>query len=82
MKINKYLQYEDINAHPDLIYQLVRAEDVFLAGDNNEGLTYGIEWLDDNNEVCEMEWFATEIERFNEVYSTNDRLRKSFYLTN
>ena len=82
MKINKYYQYEDINNHPDLMYQLVKAEDIFLAGDDNDGLIYGIEWLDDNNEVCELEWFETEVERFNEVYDTNKRLRLAFYGTN
>lgn len=42
-------------------YELVKAEDVFE--DNNGGLVLGINWLDDEGEVVDCEWFKTEEER-------------------
>ena len=41
-------------------YELVEAQDCF--DDENNGLTYGINWLDDGN-VVDCEWFATASER-------------------
>ena len=42
-------------------YELVKAEDCF--DDNNEGLIFGIHWLDEDGNVLDCEWFATEEER-------------------
>jgi nitrous oxide reductase accessory protein NosL len=47
----------------------MRAEEVAQAvswegkGDNNNGLTYGIEYLDEDGMVADVEWFATSKER-------------------
>lgn len=45
-------------------FNRVHASDVL--DDNNNGLVWGIEWLD-GNEVIECEWFATEMQRENEI---------------
>lgn len=45
-------------------YELVDAKDVF--DDDNDGLIFGINWLDDDGVIVDCEWFATEDER-NEV---------------
>lgn len=76
--------YFNINAHPDLIYELKMWEEIkdemqYPKNDNNDGLIYGIYWLDDNGQVCDVEWFKTEQERFDEVDETNKRLRLAFY---
>ena len=42
-------------------YELVDANECF--DDNNDGLTYGINWLDEDGNVMDCEWFATEGER-------------------
>lgn len=44
-------------------YELVNAEDCF--DDNNNGLIYGIHWLDEDSNVVDCEWFSTEEERQN-----------------
>lgn len=86
--INKYSNmYDDINHHPDMMYELkmwaeIKQDMQYPDDDNNNGLVYGIYWLDDNAEVCEVEWFKTDQERFDEVNTTNERLREAFYSTN
>lgn len=77
MNIN---QYEGI-FHKDLIYELQMWEDVkeemnYPADDNNNGLIYGIYWLDDNYEVVDVEWFRSEEERYAEVIKTNKELEE------
>jgi len=72
-------RYDDINHHPDMMYELRMWEDIkdemdYPEEDNNNGLIYGIYWLDDNDEVCDVEWLATEAERHNEVKETNKQL--------
>ena len=42
-------------------YELVEAQDCF--DDENSGLTYGINWLDDDGTVVDCEWFATVSDR-------------------
>ena len=42
-------------------YELVMAEDCF--DDDNDGLIYGIHWLDEDGNICDCEWFKTEEER-------------------
>lgn len=42
-------------------YELVMADECF--DDDNEGLIYGIHWLDDDGIVVDCEWFKTEEER-------------------
>ena len=42
-------------------YEFVRAEDTF--DDNNDGLVFGINWLDDMGNVVDCQWFKTENER-------------------
>jgi hypothetical protein len=44
----------------DIGYELVNAEDYF--DDDNNGLIFGIHWLD-NGIVVDCEWFKTEEER-------------------
>lgn len=86
-KQDDYGRYWDIdNPHPDLLYELVswgKVKDEFVADtpnkDNNNGLEYGIYWLDDNDQICDAEWFKTDEERFQEVLITNQRLREAFY---
>lgn len=84
-KIDNYGRYEDINPHPDLLYELVLWQDIkndFVQGENtddNNGLEFGVYWLDDNDQICDAEWFKTDEERFGEVDTTNKRLREAFY---
>ncbi len=83
--INKWSSvYDDINHHPDMIYELKLWQDIkddmgYSEKDNNNGYTYGIYWLDDNDEVVAVEWFKTEKDRYDEVKITNNRLRNAFY---
>jgi len=54
-------------------YELVDANECF--DDNNDGLTYGINWLDEDGNVMDCEWFATEGERQEAIdkwYADND----------
>jgi len=44
----------------NISYELVNAKDCF--DDNNEGLIYGINWIDDGF-IVDCEWFKTEEER-------------------
>ena len=46
-----------------LKYNLVDAKDCFDYGDDNLGFIYGIEWLDENEEIIEVEWYETKRER-------------------
>jgi hypothetical protein len=84
-EIEKYSNmYADINHHPDMMYELKRWQEIkgemkYPKEDNNKGYTYGVYWLDDDDEVCEVEWFKTEKERFEGVNETNNRLRNAFY---
>lgn len=79
---NQYLDIED--PHPDLMYEVVQWSDIkddFTAGpnkDDNGGLEYGVYWLDDNYEICDAEWFATDEERFNNIKLTNEQLHQEF----
>ena len=75
-------QYLDL-FHPDLLYELRMWSDIkdemdYPENDNNNGLIYGIYWLDDNREVVEVEWFKTDKERKAEVKLTQDRLLEAF----
>lgn len=51
----RYVEWED-----------VRRDNKYPATDNNNGLIYGIEWMNPDNreEVSDVEWFATEEERW------------------
>ncbi|MGD2072741.1 MAG: hypothetical protein PVG65_04560 [Candidatus Thorarchaeota archaeon] len=49
-------------------YELVNAEDCF--DDDNEGLIYGIHWLDEDRNVLDCEWFKTEEEREKNLIKT------------
>jgi len=42
-------------------YELVLASQTF--DDNNNGLEYGINWLDDDGNILDCEWFRTEEDR-------------------
>lgn len=42
-------------------YELVQAEDVF--DDDNDGLSFGINWLDEDGFVIDCEWFESIEER-------------------
>lgn len=42
-------------------YELILARDTF--DDDNEGLEYGINWLDEDGNVIDCEWFESEEER-------------------
>lgn len=42
-------------------YELVLASETF--DDNNNGLEYGINWLDEDGFILDCEWFATDEER-------------------
>ncbi len=73
----------DIQHHPDMIYELRMWEEIkdemdYPESDNNNGLIYGIYWLDDNDEVVEVEWFGSEEERFEQVKKVNEQLRKEY----
>ena len=75
-------KYDDLY-HPDLMYELRMWSDIkdemdYPENDNNNGLIYGIYWLDDNGDVVDVEWFETEEDRRNEVVLTVDRLRDAF----
>lgn len=48
-----------------MTYEYVDASQVF--DDNNNGLVYGVNYIDDSNEIADCEWFATEAERENAV---------------
>ena len=72
--------YDNINHHPDMNYELrlweeIKDEMSYPESDNNNDFVYGVYWLDDNDEVCEVEWFKTDQERFNEVNTTNEQLK-------
>lgn len=49
-------------------FELVHASQVFE--DNNNGLVYGINWLDDNYNVIDCEWFKSESERLKSCIET------------
>ncbi len=51
------------------LYNLVNAKDVF--NDNNNGLTYGIEWLNEDGSVADCEWFTSNEERMNSIKQVN-----------
>ena len=42
-------------------YELVLASEVF--DDDNEGYEFGINWLDEDGNVLDCEWFQTEEDR-------------------
>jgi len=42
-------------------YEFIHAKDVF--DDDNEGLVYGINWLDDMGRAVDSQWFRTKEER-------------------
>jgi hypothetical protein len=46
-------------------YELVKAEDTFRGLDNptNDGLVFGINWLDEDGEITDCEWYKTEADR-------------------
>lgn len=46
-------------------YELVLASETF--DDDNNGLEYGINWLDDDGEILDCEWYKTEEERQNAI---------------
>ena len=46
-------------------YEFVEASQVF--DDDNNGLIYGVNWLDKNNDIADCEWFKTKKERLNAV---------------
>ena len=50
----RYIEWED-----------VRRDNKYPADDNNDGLIYGIEWMNPDNpeEVVDVEWLATKEER-------------------
>jgi len=68
------------------LFEFVHWEDVrwdmqYPESDNNKGLIYGINTLDDNNEVIEVFWFKTEKKRNdfikkNNLVETNWNLKK------
>lgn len=54
-------------------YELILARDTF--DDDNEGLEYGINWLDEDGFVIDCEWFESETERQQAIdreYSNQD----------
>lgn len=48
--------------------EYVHASQVF--DDDNAGFVYGINYIDDDNEIAECEWFKTELERDREATNT------------
>lgn len=42
-------------------FEYVLASETF--DDNNKGFEFGVNWLDNNGDVVDCEWFKTEIER-------------------
>lgn len=74
-------RYDDFQHHPDMMYELRMWEEIkdemgYEKSDDNQGLIYGVYWLDDNDECVDVEWFKTEQERHAEVYKTNEQLKK------
>ncbi len=68
-------RYDDINHHPDMMYELTMWEDIkdemdYPEEDNNNGFIYGIYWLDNDQEVLDVSWFKSEEERHEEVERT------------
>lgn len=49
----------------ELYFEFVDAKDCF--DDDNEGMIYGINWLDENKNIIDCEWFKTEDERMNTI---------------
>ena len=85
ISINEYSNmYDDINHHPDMMYELrlwdeIKEEMSYPEEDNNNDFVYGVYWLDDNDEVMDVQWFKSDQERYNEINETNKRLRNAFY---
>jgi hypothetical protein len=48
-----------------MTYELVMADECF--DDDNGGLIYGINWLDDEDIITDCSWFASEEERQEEI---------------
>lgn len=48
--------------------EYVHASQVF--DDDNEGYVYGINLIDDDNEIMDCQWFKTELERDREATNT------------
>ena len=45
-------------------YELVEPDEARkIFGDNNNDLLFGINWLDEDNNILDCEWFATAEER-------------------
>ncbi len=68
-------RYDDINHHPDMMYELRMWEDIkdemdYPEEDNNNGFIYGIYWLDNDQEVLDVSWFKSEEERHEELERT------------
>lgn len=82
MLINEFTEtYMDIDHHKDMMYELKDWSEIketmgYPVEDNNKGLAYGVYWLDDNDNVVEAEWYATNEERFAEVNKVNEQLKE------
>ncbi len=49
-------------------YELVEPEEAReLFGDENEGLLFGINWMDEDNNIVDCSWFASDSERQEEI---------------
>lgn len=54
--------------------EYVHASQVF--DDDNHGYVYGINYIDDDNEITDCQWFKTELERDREATNTGFEIIK------